>query len=57
MNKDSLTYRFLRGYLLGFATAGSLYILPAVHTAAQFLLGVSIGVVGWAWLKEKKRGL
>ena len=55
MNKDSLTYRFLRGYLIGFAIAGSLYILPAVHTVAQLALGVAIGIVGATWLKEKKR--
>jgi len=55
MNKDSLTYRFFRGYLLGFMLAGSLFILPQVGVIPQFLLGLSIGVVGWSWYKEKIR--
>ena len=52
MDKNSLTYRFLKGYMIGFAIAGGLYILPAVGTMAQLLLGVAIGVVGWTWLKN-----
>ena len=51
MNKNSLVYRFLRGYMIGFAIAGSIYILPAVGTLAQLLLGISIGAVSWTWLK------
>lgn len=52
MNKNSLTYRFLRGYLIGFAVAGTLYILPEVGMLAQLVLGISIGTVGWVWLKS-----
>jgi hypothetical protein len=52
MNKNSLTYRFLRGYLIGFAIAGTVYILPQVHEFMQLLLGLSIGVVGWVHVLE-----
>ena len=52
MNKNSLTYRFLRGYAIGFAIAGSLYILPQVATIAQLFLGISLGTLGWTWLKN-----
>mgnify|MGYP003654142735 CR=1 FL=1 len=53
MNKNSLTYRFLRGYLIGFAIAGILIALPQVGTVAQLFLGLAAGVVGWTWLKNK----
>ena len=55
MNKDSITYRLLRGYLIGFALAGSLIALPQVGTIAQLFLGLAAGVVGWTWYKEKRR--
>ena len=51
MNKNSLTYRFLRGYMIGFAIAGTLYMLPLVNPLAQLALGISISVVSWTWLK------
>ena len=54
MDKNSLTYRFLKGYMLGFAIAGGLYLLPAVGTIAQLLLGVSVGIVSWTWLKNMR---
>ena len=55
MNKASLTYKFTSGYLLGTAVVCVLHVLPQFPSVAQFLLGVSIGVVGWTWLKEKRR--
>ncbi len=51
MNKNSITYRFSRGYLIGFAIAGTLYILPMVSSVAQVVLGISMGIVSWTWLK------
>tara|TARA_R100000008_G_C3531691_1_gene139643 strand:+ start:512 stop:691 length:180 start_codon:yes stop_codon:yes gene_type:complete len=53
MNKNSLTYRFLRGYAIGFAIAGTLHILPQTHAIAQLFLGISLGTLGWVWLKNK----
>jgi len=53
MNENSLTYRFFRGYLLGFMLAGSLFILPQVGVIPQLLLGLSMGVVGSTWLKKR----
>jgi len=50
MNKNSLTYRFLRGYLIGFAIVSMYHILPQVGAIPQLLLGVSIGALGWTWL-------
>ena len=55
MNKNSLTYRFLRGYAIGFAIAGTLHILPQTHAIAQLLLGVSLGTLGYVWYKERFR--
>jgi hypothetical protein len=55
MDKNSLTYRFLRGYLIGFGIAGAWYILPSVGFFMQALLGLSLGVVGIAWWKEYRR--
>ena len=42
----------MRGYLIGFAIAGALYILPQVGTIAQVFLGMSAGVVGWTYVKN-----
>ena len=53
MNKNSLTYRFLRGYAIGVALAGTLYILPHIGTLFQLLFGVSIGILAHRWYKEK----
>ena len=52
---NSLLYKAGRAYLIGYALACSLFVLPLVGTAGQVLFGLSAGIVGSAWLMKKRK--
>jgi hypothetical protein len=56
MDKNSLVYKLCRGYAIGFCLTGAYLILPAVGMWAQLGLGLSTGLLGYTWWKDRQHG-